>query len=43
MRTYKLMQGDSVILSDLDYDAAWDYFVMHGSFANEELHIEVES
>ena len=43
MITYKLMQGDTVLMSNLDYDSAFDFFVMHGSFSNKDLHIERES
>jgi hypothetical protein len=34
------MQDGVVIYDELDYDTAFDYFVIHGAFANKSLVIE---
>ena len=39
-KRYVLMQDGVAIQKDLDYDAAWEYFVFYGSFSNKGLVIE---
>lgn len=41
-KKYVIMEGDKVIMSDLDREASFEHFLLLGAFANKELHIEMD-